>query len=1197
MRTKWVFSQLGQKLTSSFGTHPADVQPGLYPQLFGVDGRYSGEVRRYPGNVRYPHVFGEAAIQGTAADYQLTLSQVEPFEVTSSSEVGEVIRGVVVKGVNASGVSRTEIWYNTLGTSKTYGNRQLLTSQYKGCVGTLTPGTTTWTLDDIGSLSLGTDSGPTTGFVEGGLLSPVLFDDGTTGGSVPYAAVEEITHIGARQVGNSLLGGGVVRRLGEVWHPVGKPAFNGQVLCLAIIGGKLYAGGSFTEYDGKECVGIAVWDGVSWSPVGFEPGVALTYRLPAGGAVTCICGSPFDGDTSTIYIGGLLEINDSGWKEAMVIRLVMDGDFRVAEQIATGVGTYIPTGGWANAIIVRGGQIYLTGASLACNSVVGYSHTIVQTAKTVGFANVVNTGLTEDLGEGYQLAVSGTTLYLASSTSIHSFNGTTWTALPATTLNPVSAVLVDSDGGIWTAGAWGTNPRVQKLVDGSWVNYDVSATFQVETPFVHLLDAGSTILVVGHFLPDAEPLYSTSTTISVSTRGKYLYLLASNGDHKTLWWDGSAFKVSRFGPQVTYLPRPWTPTFAGSGKVTAGQYQVAYRYRQVERGIYTALSKLSDPGTSTDSGVYMTSAHEITPAAGSLPPGTFPDSLNRLQVLQTISSLDPDYAAGGSLYVAAEGAFHVGDTVEGDFTVKLEYTGDYDQGEGHLGTSMDDASLVSDSTRLYNPWTEDVTELGITYASFVFGGVHFAVERLQGAVLLRWSPPSRLEPENFPAINEYWTRIRVTDIGTCRLVRVGNYLVLFGGDRVYRIQVVSGQVGVIELASDFKIISRNSFTVIGSKIYLITEVGLLVVDVVSGGYQIVDGFDRIFLRRWRGLMTSGVWGAYDAQMGCMYFHNPLLDETLCIWLSTGIISILVGSGFAALAQQADLGDTGIQRAYFLTNYRWLCSPNWNPIGTQTMTGITATPITSPNGTLGDYSGTIGTLNPVITSVTRSSSTSLSITIWGDWPVTTGFPDYLTGTYIAFGDVALGKITTSTAVTGGVTLTVSIDSSTTTPTVGSRIAIAPIIFCLVGSSLWAPTSYPPQTLRGVPDHNTRKQLDGGLAQISDVECNSADSTPFQKTIGSTGILVFGATRSPNERRTSGIQPLVDWEKYGTTTAGSALVEHRASANDATFRADGEILYPVLLSSVSNLAFSVVSWLVRGDFSGSEKAGQSQNPVVE
>ena len=41
---------------------------------------------------------------------------------------------------------------------------------------------------------------------------------------------------------------------------------NGEVFAIAVAGGKVYAGGTFTNAGGPDADYLAVWDGTSWEP-------------------------------------------------------------------------------------------------------------------------------------------------------------------------------------------------------------------------------------------------------------------------------------------------------------------------------------------------------------------------------------------------------------------------------------------------------------------------------------------------------------------------------------------------------------------------------------------------------------------------------------------------------------------------------------------------------------------------------------------------------------------------------------------------------------------------------------------------------------------------------------------------------------------------------------------------------------------
>ncbi|MCC6652121.1 MAG: VCBS repeat-containing protein [Candidatus Eisenbacteria bacterium] len=121
---------------------------------------------------------------------------------------------------------------------------------------------------------------------------------------------------------------GVDRWNGTAWLNVGTA--DNIVWGLAVFQSKLYAIGSFTAFAGQAMRGIAVWDSVSWSPIGSGLSLngigfsALVYqnRLYVGGTFTAVDGIPasgviaFDGRDWRALGSGLSGDSGTGWSLA-----------------------------------------------------------------------------------------------------------------------------------------------------------------------------------------------------------------------------------------------------------------------------------------------------------------------------------------------------------------------------------------------------------------------------------------------------------------------------------------------------------------------------------------------------------------------------------------------------------------------------------------------------------------------------------------------------------------------------------------------------------------------------------------------------------------------------------------------------------------------------------------------------------------
>lgn len=129
-----------------------------------------------------------------------------------------------------------------------------------------------------------------------------------------------------------------------------------------------------------------------------------------------------------------------------------------------------------------------------------------------------------------------------------------------------------------------------------------------------------------------------------------------------------------------------------------------------------------------------------------------------------------------------------------------------------------------------------------------YQGCNFAACPFDGFVDLRWTPLDRIEPENFPALNVFKTKIRVCD--AAHFVVAGDVLWLLGDGESYRIQKAGINLSIHRMLVGYQFVGPNAATVMGSMIIGLTRTGLVAINGTTGDVQQVSASDRIVTQRW-----------------------------------------------------------------------------------------------------------------------------------------------------------------------------------------------------------------------------------------------------------------------------------------------------------------------------------------------------------
>lgn len=179
--------------------------------------------------------------------------------------------------------------------------------------------------------------------------------------------------------------------------------------------------------------------------------------------------------------------------------------------------------------------------------------------------------------------------------------------------------------------------------------------------------------------------------------------------------------------------------------------------------------------------------------------------------------------------------------------------------------------------------------------------------------ILRWSPTDKDRFNYLPVENR---RIPVTlQSRILGLENTGQFLVVVLDNQILRIQRSGEVISVDVIHNQHGVVSPKGILAVGSTLYLVSQVGLLVVDLNTGDLQNYLSVEKKFTETWASSL-SNVKMAYDAVMGCVAVLNPTAKEILLIWLSEGVATELALIPFTDCTTGPDPENGGPNRAWF-----------------------------------------------------------------------------------------------------------------------------------------------------------------------------------------------------------------------------------------------------------------------------------------
>lgn len=164
---------------------------------------------------------------------------------------------------------------------------------------------------------------------------------------------------------------------------------------------------------------------------------------------------------------------------------------------------------------------------------------------------------------------------------------------------------------------------------------------------------------------------------------------------------------------------------------------------------------------------------------------------------------------------------------------------------------------------------------------------------------MRWSSTTELVAENFPPSNRWVPQTPANEIIGMR--QVGNYMMGFSTDRIYRMGRQGALVRVEEGHLGYGLVGPYALETVGTTVYFVSGGGLKAVSM-NGDIEDVTGLDNLINVTWASTKSS-VQMAYDAKGQCLTILNPDTGNgtadgyAALLWFGTNRITQLVDLPF------------------------------------------------------------------------------------------------------------------------------------------------------------------------------------------------------------------------------------------------------------------------------------------------------------
>jgi len=246
-----------------------------------------------------------------------------------------------------------------------------------------------------------------------------------------------------------------------------------------------------------------------------------------------------------------------------------------------------------------------------------------------------------------------------------------------------------------------------------------------------------------------------------------------------------------------------------------------------------------------------------------------------------------------------------------------------------------------------------------------YGGVTFMAQAssVDGGYDTLSSSPEHSSPEYFSTYNK---RIGDPEDGRpLRFIPAGDSLFQLGYNAVIHI-FKSGKLKPLQFSRLHKkrgIVGKEVAHSSGNSVFMITGLGLVVLNATDGSMGSITSADRVIFDDWKSEIST-VKSCYDSLMNASFFLNPTREEMLVLWHTTQVSTMIDGANFVAATSGPDISSGKNDRAFFVTATGLIVSPDnletgsgsmWDLSDSYTLNGTatatSSTTLTDDNATL------------------------------------------------------------------------------------------------------------------------------------------------------------------------------------------------------------------------------------------------------